>query len=282
MKRRLLSVIAFAVLAATVSSTILYKIISSNSSRTVRAATAPVFVATRDLNAGTLLADADLREVSWPVSGDSPWVGNRSDVIGRVLLTPLAKGEPVAENRLAPKGSGAGMASRIPTGMRAVAVHVDELTGLSRFILPGMHVDVISTGRAGSQGMVSRTLLQNIEVFTTGQSDTKEKSSGPPVFNLLVTPKQAEALSQAVAQSRIELVLRNPLDTSSIVSEAVPAPAPARPRAARAPQPAHLEKTEKKVTNLPPTPPVLPPTVEIIQGTKRTVSQVVAAGPESK
>ena len=78
-------------------------------------------------------------------------------------FTPLAKGEPVAESRLAAKGSGAGIAARIPSGMRAVAVHVDELTGLSRFILPGMHVDVISTGSAAGvqngQTSVSHTIL---------------------------------------------------------------------------------------------------------------------------
>ena len=58
-----------------------------------------------------------------------------------------------------------------------------------------------------------------LKFFSANQSDPKEKNSGPTVFNLLVTPKQAEALSQAVAQGRIELVLRNPLDNGSMVAE---------------------------------------------------------------
>jgi pilus assembly protein CpaB len=228
MKRRLTSVILFAVLAALASSTFLYRIISSNSPRAGKTTTT-VLVATRDLDAGALVGETDLISVEWPVTQGSHWLVKRGDVVGRALLTPVARDEPFADSRLAAKGAAAGLASRIPQGMRAVAVHVDELTGLSRFILPGMHVDVISTGAQGgqsSQGMIARTILQNIEVFSTGDSiarDTKDKLSGAPVFNLLVSPQQAEVLSQAVAQTKIELVLRNPLDKDSILSEVIPA-----------------------------------------------------------
>ena len=183
MKRRLITVILFAVLAATISSTVLYRIISANSQPTVQAGTAKVFVAARDLTAGTVVANADVREVEWPVAGGSPWIRRRTDVVGRELMSTIGKDEPFADVRLAPKGAAAGPASRIPRGMRAVAVHVDELTGLSRFILPGMHVDVISTGAQGPQGMQARTILQDVEVFSNGQSlDSKDKPAGVPRF----------------------------------------------------------------------------------------------------
>ncbi len=229
MRRRLFTVIAFAVLAAFISSTLLYKIISSNSPQAAKATTAQVVVAVRDLEAGSLVGSADVRTAEWPVADASHWVTRNSDVVGRAVLTTVAKDEPFAETRLAAKGAGAGLASRIPSGMRVVAVHVDELTGLSRFILAGMHVDVISTGAYGgqnNQGSIARTILQNVEVFSTGQTaaerDAKEKPTTVPVFNLLVTPRsEAEVLSQAVAQTRIELVLRNPLDTG-LLSEFVP------------------------------------------------------------
>jgi pilus assembly protein CpaB len=277
---------------ALISSTIIYKMISGNSQRG-KGATASVLVAARDLDAGTLVGDADVRPVDWPVVDGSHWIGKRTDVVGRALLTPIAKDEPFADSRLAAKGAGAGLASRIPPGMRVVAVHVDELTGLSRFILPGMHVDVISTGTEGSQngrGMVARTILQNIEVFSSGQStDQNAKEKAAPaaagVFNLLVTPQQAEALSLAVAQTRIELVLRNPLDKGSFVAEAVPAPklSPiipvSKPRrgVVKTPEPEPKPVVaEKKPVEPPPM-----PTVEVIHGTKRTVSAVaVATDPE--
>lgn len=279
MKRRLITVILFAVLAAAGSSTMLFRVMSSNTPRPVSAATATVLVAAHDLTPGTLIGEADVRETQWPITEGSPWLAKRQDVVGRGLMTPILKDEPFAESRLAAKGAGAGLASKIPQGMRAIAVHVDELTGLSRFILAGMHVDVISTGTSG-QGMVSHTILQNVEVFSSGQDiqrDSKDKPVGVPVFNLLVTPQDAEILSQAVAQTRIELVLRNPLDKVNFLptdAAAHVAPAPL-PKAHPRPKPADVK---------PPSPPVMapvaqqPPTVEIIHGTKRTVSTVSAAG----
>src|SRR5580658_9145888 len=98
MQRRLISVVLFAVLAAAVSSTLLFKIISGNSPTPAKAATRPVLVATRDLDAGTLIGDADVHPVDWPVTEGSSWVVRRSDVVGRALLTPVAKDEPFAEN----------------------------------------------------------------------------------------------------------------------------------------------------------------------------------------
>ena len=297
MRRRLISVILFAVLAALVSSTLLYKVISGNSIA-AKNSTAQVLVAARDLDAGAMVSDADVRPMDWPVTDGTHWIARRGDVVGRAVLVPVAKDEPFNESRLAAKGAGAGLASRIPPGMRVVAVHVDELTGLSRFILPGMHVDVISTGANGNQnnqGMVSRTILQNIEVFSTGQSaepDAKYKaaSTGLPVFNLLVTPQQAEVLSLAVAQTRIQLVLRNPLDKSNFVSQAIPPTPPpiALAPAAKAPrrivkQPEPVAVVEKKAPPAePPAPPPMP-TVEVIHGAKRSVNAVAAAPvPEPK
>ena len=290
MKRRLITVILFAVLAAAVSSTLLFKIISGNSTHPVKAATT-VMVAVRDLDAGALVGAADVRTAEFPASDGSRWIAKPADVVGRAVLTPVSKDEPFSESRLAEKGAGAGLASRIPQGMRVVAVHVDELTGLSRFILPGMHVDVISTGASGgpnNQGLVARTILQNIEVFSTGQGaerDAKEKTATVPVFNLLVTPQQAETLSQAVAQTRIELVLRNPLDKASFLSDMIPdVHIPSLP-VPRIPAPvatvAEMKMPEKKAApaELPPPPPPVP-TVEVIHGAKRTVSAVAVATPQ--
>jgi pilus assembly protein CpaB len=83
-----------------------------------------------------------------------------------------------------------------------------------------MRVDILISGNPpnnnASQGSLTRTLLQNIEVLSAGQ-DFKKDNEGKPlgvgVVNLLVTPEQAEMLSLASNQTVIQLVLRNPLDT---------------------------------------------------------------------
>lgn len=101
----------------------------------------------------------------------------------------------------------------------------------------------------------------------------KEKLTSVQSANLLVTPEQAEILSQAISQARIQLVLRNPLDMSSLVETAkgVDKPAADLFHALRLPAP------EKKIDRQEAPPPPPPPSVEIVQGTKRTVT-VVAAG----
>jgi pilus assembly protein CpaB len=102
--------------------------------------------------------------------------------------------------------------------MRAVALRVNEVVGLAGFVLPGMRVDVLVAGNVpGSPTTLCRTVLQSIEVLSAGQKIEKNTDGKPEtaqVVNLLVTPDQAETLNLA-SESRVQLVLRNPLDTKS-------------------------------------------------------------------
>ena len=66
------------------------------------------------------------------------------------------------------------------------------------------------------EGTVTTTILQNIQVLSAGtdiQKDAEGKPQQVQVVNLLVTPEQAQTLSLASNQLKIQLVLRNPLDT---------------------------------------------------------------------
>jgi pilus assembly protein CpaB len=117
---------------------------------------------------------------------------------------------------------GGGLAASIPPGMRAAAVKVDEVVGVSGFATPGMRVDVVVSGtppgsQDTAQGIQARTILQNIKVISAGtEYQTDKDSQGKPkevqVVNLEVTPEQAQTLLLA-SNMRIQLVLRNPLDT---------------------------------------------------------------------
>jgi pilus assembly protein CpaB len=146
---------------------------------------------------------------------------DKNSAVGRGVVSDLYEGEPIIENRLAAIGSGGGLAATIPQGMRACAVKVDEVVNVSGFVTPGMRVDVLISGippgeRNSTRGTESRTLLQNIQVLSAGtdyQKDSEGKAKAVQVVNLLVTPEQAETLSLASNQVKIQLVLRNPLDT---------------------------------------------------------------------
>jgi pilus assembly protein CpaB len=197
--------------------------------------------------------------------------------VGRGVIATIFEGEAFNDTRLALKGGGAGFAASIPQGMRAVAVHVNEVVGASGFVVPGMRVDVLITGNPpgeSSQGTRVKTLLQNIEVLSAGQNFQKDAEGKPvsvPVVNLLVSPEQAEVLSLAGNETKIQLILRNPLDQKvtetkgTAVSELFGRHAPeVRTRVAAPPKP------PAPVAQAPLPPP--PAVVEIISGTKRVQS----------
>ena len=181
-----------------------------------------VVAAASDLKVGTVLTAKDLKTLEVVGAPPEGAIRDTRNAIGRGVLSELFPGEPIIERRLAPVGSGGGLAATIPHGMRVCAVRVDEVVGVAGFVTPGMRVDVLISGvPPGTQvgpvdGPQVRTLLQNIEVKSAG-TDIEQDAQGKPqhvqVVNLLVTPEQAESLSLASGQTRIQLVLRNPLDT---------------------------------------------------------------------
>ena len=165
------------------------------------------------------MKEDDVKVADWPGAVPLGATNQVKDIIGRGVITAIFAKEPVIASRLAPKGAGGGMAAMIPPGMRAVAVRVNEVVGVAGFVVPGTHVDILISGNTpggnGTQGTLTQTLLQNIEVLSAGQ-DFKKDAEGKPIMvqvvNMLVTPTQAEQLSLAASQTSIQLVLRNPLD----------------------------------------------------------------------
>ena len=287
MNQRLFSVLIFAFVVSAGASLLLYRLIASRVTANAKQPTAQVIVAARTLGLGTLLRDSDLKMGDW--SGPLPQGAllRKEDVVGRGVMAAIYDGEPIVENRLAPKGAGAGLAATIPAGMRAVAVKVNDVVGVAGFVVPGMRVDVLISGNppggAASAGMVSRTLLQNIEVLSAGQNFQKDAEGKPvqvQVVNLLVTPEQAEVLNLASNETKIQLVLRNPLDTQTaktpgiamgtLFGAAVKPPEAARPPRRMAmrvmPQPVFIEAPK----------PAGPVMVEVINGTKRMESKFSA------
>jgi pilus assembly protein CpaB len=218
MNRRLLNILLIAFVIAAGCSYIVFRLVGNLLG--TRQTSTHVIAAATDIKLGTVLRDADLTTIE--ITGTLPKgaILKKENAIGRGVISNLYLGEPIMESRLAAPGSGGGLAATIPQGMRATAVRVNEVVGVAGFVTPGMRVDVLITGNppggATTQGSLVRTLLQNIEVLSAG-TDIQRDAEGKPlqvqVVNLLVTPAQAEILSLASSETRIQLVLRNPLDT---------------------------------------------------------------------
>lgn len=286
MSKRLISVLIFAFVVSAGASLLLYRLVSSRMSATATPATSQVIVAARTLPVGTMIGDMDVKMGAWSGPLPAQAITRKEDVVGRGVIQNIVEGLPIVESYLAAKGAGAGLAATILPGMRAVAVRVNEVVGVAGFVVPGMRVDILVMGTPpGSSvgvGTVSKTLLQNIEVLSAGQNienDAQGKPVTVQVVNLLVTLEQAEIISLASNDMRIQLVLRNPLDQEIKKTAGTATVNLFRGGSWAAPQPEEEKPKPRPVKKAAPPPPPPPPkvavpiTVEVIHGSRKEERQ---------
>jgi len=148
------------------------------------------------------------------------------DVEERWVKTTMLEGDPIVDKKLGPKGTPPGLVANIPKGMRAYAVDVTEQSGVSGFILPGYHVDVVRY-EPGEKSQFQRgeTILQNVQVLAAGQVFTRqeEKSLLNRTVTLAVLPEQVDVLVAARAQGPLSLSLRG-VNDHDIVDRPKPKP----------------------------------------------------------
>lgn len=181
-----------------------------------------IVVAAEPLKVGERLDASKVKVIQWP-SNSRP-EGMFSDVVevaNRAVINNMAENEPILAANLASTESGAGLSATIPEGMRAVSVSVNDVVGVAGFVTPGTMVDVLVTGNSvgnGASGSVTRTILENIKVLAAGQKMEQDREGKPenvPVITLLVTPEDAGKLTMAATEGKIQLALRNTVDTKS-------------------------------------------------------------------
>jgi len=137
-----------------------------------------------------------------------------------VAVVQIAAREPVTDYKLAPEGSAGGLSAVIPEGYRAMTVKVDDVVGISGFVMPGALVDVVvvinPVENNGQQNPISKIVLQNIKVLANGQNIDRPKNDREPesvkAVTLQVTPEQAEKLALASSEGKLQLVMRNSVD----------------------------------------------------------------------
>ena len=186
--------------------------------------TVPVVVASTDLTFGTKLDSEHLSLVQFPKEAVPRGSYTSIDsVLGQTSKVFLVTGEPVLASKLSSVGGGLSVLVR--PSMRAISVEVDQVTGVSGFVLPGDRVDVLVTveNAAGANVAVTKTALQNAEVLAAGVT-TEEKGKRhitTQTVTLLVDPTGAESVALGLAQGQIHLVLRNPVDTDIVAVDAM-------------------------------------------------------------
>jgi len=256
-----------------------YNYMQNTRPRTISIPTRPVVVAAADLDIGTELRREDIRVIDWPANAvPTGAIGDPKDVIGRGIVLPVIQNEPILPLKLASAEGGSGLPPAIPPGLRAVSVRVNEVIGVAGYVLPGTRVDVVATVSPTGQNtdMTSKVVLTNVQVLAAGTKIERDTERGKPmpvsVVTLLVNPEEAERLTLASTEGKIQLALRNPLDKTTPLTQGIrPAAllgfgAPTRTAVARARTVATGHSAA--VASVQP-PPLEMPTVEIIRGDKR-------------
>ena len=283
MRNRIFAVLVIAILAGGGLAYGTYNFVQNAPTQTVQAPTQPVVVAAADLQLGSELKKEDLVIVNFP-AGQAPagTFARPADIVGRGLIVPVVKNEPILPAKLASKEAGAGLPPVIPEGMRAVSVRVNEVIGVAGYVLPGTRVDVVATASPNESraDTTSKLILSNVQVLTGGTRMEQDQEKGKPmqvtVVTLLVNPEQSERLALASTEGKIQLALRNPMDqtapetpgvrTAHLVGNARPAAAPAKNQPSSRPRQARV--AQQPVTQALPVPEPMP-TVEVIRGDKR-------------
>jgi len=185
-----------------------------------------VLAAAVALQPGTPVAAESLTEIDWPevviIEGliDQK---NKDDVVGHALVYPVGAKEPILRRDIASSGS-FGLAAKIPDGMRATAVQTNEVNNVAGFLFPGSHVDVLMTLRGENNSQTTRTVLQNVQVLSTGtkiEPDPNGKPENVSTITLLVTPEESEKVVLAQNQGSIHFILRNSDDATKVNTPSV-------------------------------------------------------------
>ena len=282
MRNRIFAVLVLAIVAGGGLAYATYNAINAQPVKTVAARTQPVVVASADLSLGTELKKEDLTVVNFP-EGQAPEGGFASpaEIVGRGIIVPIVKNEPVLKAKLASKEAGFGLPTVIPDGMRAVSVRVNEVIGVAGYVLPGTRVDVLATASPTNQpqDVTSKVVLSNVQVLTAGTRMEQDAEKGKPVqvtvVTLLVFPEQSERLALASTEGKIQLALRNPMDQGAPVTPGIQQAgllgmtrAAAPVRAAASSRKAVGPVTQEAPAAAP------APTVEVIRGDKRTAEVI--------
>lgn len=257
-----------------------------------------VVIAKTDIEIGSRIIAEQLTVAQFPrsVAPDGTYSKVDERLIGRIAVTKISAREPITESRLAPEGSAAGLSAIIPEGYRAMNVRVDDVVGISGFIMPGTLVDIVVVieppENTQNRERISKIVLQNIKVLANGANLDRPKNEKEAervrTVTLQVTPDQAEKLALASSEGRLQLVMRNSIDQGDEVTPGankrslllgeranpVPEPGFSKSQTTTTPRTTTVKRVrprpETTVSNPKPAPPpVERPSIEVIEGAKK-------------
>ena len=181
-----------------------------------------LLIAARSLRAGALLKPDDLAveqrpAKNVPAGGQIDTEAVRSELLGAMIRRNLARGEAVLSADALNPGDRGFLAAVLGSGMRAVTVGVDAVTGLAGLVWPGDRIDLIlSQSQEGSDVPPARrvsaeTVLHDVRVLAIdrqliqGATSESPESQAARTVTLEVTPSDAERVMVAARLGHLSL-----------------------------------------------------------------------------
>ena len=219
MQNRLKIALVIAVFFGLIAAYGIYNFLSDRQkeSDSLKASNQDIVVAAQDIPPGTVINEDVIKKgmiktTPWPkTSVPAGAFSSPQQIVGKVNRVKILANEPILESRLA--GEGAGLTVRLEAGKRALAVGVNELIGVSGFIVPDDRVDIILTTSplgTNQESKISKIVLQNKRVLSVAQS-TEQKDGKPQLarsITLELTPEEVEKLTLAASEGQIAMALR--------------------------------------------------------------------------
>jgi pilus assembly protein CpaB len=195
-----------------------------------RYATAPYVVASRDVPKGQRL-DASLLSVRAMPTTFAPVdaMGPREAglLIGGRTAIPIRRGTPVVQAALVPQATRERLSEKLPDGMRAMTIQVDQLNAISGHLEAGDSVDIYYSQARGN-GAALVPLLQRVPVLATGdvtqselQGQSEEQRIDFSSVTLLVSAADAQRVVLGEQTGRLTLLLRRATDTGLLDATSV-------------------------------------------------------------
>jgi pilus assembly protein CpaB len=195
-----------------------------------------------DLPVGRTISIGDIivRRLTWQQIRDlelpDEFMDQLSQLTGRTLRGPIAKGMSFRPEDLYPEGTGPSVAERLRPGYRAVSLSLEDSYAELSLLSPGAIVDVLfRTFPNGSVPETTVTLLEHVEILAIGEqaypggrvngSNGSNGSRRTAAITLACTPGQAAALKVVEGQGALSLALRGAEeDEEDLLAQAAPGP----------------------------------------------------------
>ena len=183
-----------------------------------------VVTALQDIPANTPITAAMLEVKRFPKDLQTgKEITDINAAVGRLSPVAISKGEYLLDNRLVKPGEGTQRLSyKVPEGMRAMSVPINEVTGISNMIKVGDHVDLVGIVPAGNAAPEERAvlILQNLEILAVGslfnENFAPEQNAAAATVTVAVDPQSALKLKLALQKTNFAFALRPASDKNPI------------------------------------------------------------------